>query len=166
MLGCSLLFRITYIRAETHSLEMDSEPVRIVFLTERDDEAIQCRVQDYRFMLILKIHCQDPQILINVRVFVNNNFCFGGEEMRSGFTGNSEISEMYESEVEGLTVGRVCQLLELQRKKKILGARISGQNTAALWTEAGNIFILPFTLQPLTTTGNRANSGWSMVSSL
>ena len=27
---------------------MDSEPVRIVFLTERDDEAIQCRVQDYR----------------------------------------------------------------------------------------------------------------------
>ena len=123
-------------------------------------------MQDYRFMLILKIHCQDPQILINVRVFVNNNFCFGGEEMRSGFTGNSEISEMYESEVEGLTVGRVCQLLELQRKKKILGARISGQNTAALWTEAGNIFILPFTLQPLTTTGNRANSGWSMVSSL
>ena len=28
---------------------MDSEPVRIVFLTEREDEAIQCRVQGYRF---------------------------------------------------------------------------------------------------------------------
>ena len=28
---------------------MDSKPVRVVFLTEREDEATQCRVQGYRF---------------------------------------------------------------------------------------------------------------------
>ena len=75
MLGCSLLFRITYIRAETHSLEMDSEPVRIVFLTEREDEAIQCRVQDYRFargnaVNVFKINCQDPHSLITMSEFL------------------------------------------------------------------------------------------------
>ena len=46
ILGRSLLFRITYIRSEkATSLQMDSKPVRVVFLTEREDEATQCRVQ-------------------------------------------------------------------------------------------------------------------------
>ena len=54
---------------------MDSEPVRIVFLTEREDEAIQCRVQDYRFargnaVNVFKINCQDPHSLITMSEFL------------------------------------------------------------------------------------------------
>ena len=54
---------------------------------------------------------------------------------------------MGESGVGGLSVGRDCRLLELQVEggEKILGAQFSEQNRAALWTEAGNIFILTFT---------------------
>ena len=62
------------------------------------------------------------------------------------FSGSQE--EMFgDSGVGGLTVGRDCKLLELQVEggEKILGAQVSGQNRAALWTEAGNIFILTFT---------------------
>ena len=59
----------------------------------------------------------------------------------------SQKEKFGESGVGGLTVGRDYKLLELrvERGEKILGARVSGQNTAALWTEAGNIFILTFT---------------------
>ena len=78
---------------------MDSEPVRIVFLTEREDETIQCRVQDYRFargnaVNVFKINCQDPHSLITMlRVLVNNNICYGGEEMRIDlrFSGRQEM---------------------------------------------------------------------------
>ena len=52
-----------------------------------------------------------------------------------------------ESGVGGLSVGQDRRLLELQVEggEKILGAQLSGQNKAAVWTEAGNIFILTFT---------------------
>ena len=62
------------------------------------------------------------------------------------FSGSQE-QLFSESGVGGLTVGRDCKLLELQVAggEKILGAQFSEQNRAALWTEAGNIFILTFT---------------------
>ena len=52
-----------------------------------------------------------------------------------------------ESGVGGLSVGPDCRLLDLQVAggEKILGAQFSEQNRAALWTEAGNIYILTFT---------------------
>ena len=44
-------------------------------------------------------------------------------------------------------MGPDCRLLDLQVAggEKILGAQFSEQNRAALWTEAGNIYILTFT---------------------
>ena len=52
-----------------------------------------------------------------------------------------------ETGVGGITVGRDRKLLELRVEggERIVGAQFSGDNKAALWSEAGNIFILTFT---------------------
>ena len=62
----------------------------------------------------------------------------GGQEGIFGETGQG---------VGGITVGTDRKLLELMVAggEKILGTRFSEENKAALWTEAGNIFILTFT---------------------
>ena len=60
---------------------------------------------------------------------------------------SSQQETFGETGVGGLTVGRDRKLLELRVEggERIVGAQFSGDNKAALWSEAGNIFILTFT---------------------
>ena len=73
---------------------MDSKPVRVVFLTEREDEATQCRVQGYRFahgnaVSVLTINCQDTILVCTVLANITTNDIYsGGKEMRNDLTGN------------------------------------------------------------------------------
>ena len=60
---------------------------------------------------------------------------------------SSQEESFGETGVGGLNVGRDRKLLELRVEggERIVGAQFSGDNKAALWSEAGNIFILTFT---------------------